>query len=181
MRCPRRPGDARRRRRGLSPRGRSAAVPRSRASETGSTAIPAWVPYFNVIARRLIALGLPPGPDVLLTVRGRRSGKPRSTPVTLCEHGGRRGFISPFGETHWVRNLRAAGRATISVGRRSEEVAVSELGPAAAAGFIRDVIAPQARSSWLAEWFVRSVDRIDIDHPEEAARGKPVFEIETNS
>jgi deazaflavin-dependent oxidoreductase (nitroreductase family) len=107
---------------------------------TRSTGIPGWVPYFNVVARPLIALGVPPGPDVLLTVRGRRSGEPRSTPVTLCEHGGRRGFISPFGETQWVRNLRAAGRATISVGRRTEEVTVSELAPAEAAGFIRDVI-----------------------------------------
>lgn len=147
------------------------------AMPTPSTGIPAWVPYFNVVARPLIALGVPPGPDILLTVRGRRSGKPRSTPVTLCQYGGRRGFISPFGETHWVRNLRAAGRATMSVGRRAEEVTVSELGPAEAAGFIRDVIAPQAKSSWLAEWFVRSVDRIDIDHPNEAAHGRPVFEI----
>jgi deazaflavin-dependent oxidoreductase (nitroreductase family) len=145
---------------------------------TRSTGIPAWVPFFNVIARPLIALGVPPGPDVLLTIRGRRSGKPRATPVTLCQYRGRRGFISPFGETQWVRNLRTAGRATMSVGRRTEEVTVTELGPEEAAGFIRDVIAPQAATSWLAEWFVRSVDKIDIDHPEEAARGKPIFEID---
>jgi deazaflavin-dependent oxidoreductase (nitroreductase family) len=142
-----------------------------------STRIPRWVPYFNIIARPLIAIGLTPGPDVLLTVRGRRSGKPRSTPVTLCQYGGRRGFISPFGETQWVLNLREAGRATISVGRHTEEVAATELGPEEAAGFIRDVIAPVARGSWLGGWFVRSVDKIDIDHPEEAAKGKPVFEI----
>lgn len=141
------------------------------------SALPAWVPYFNVIARPLIRLGAPPGPDVLLTVRGRRSGKPRSTPVTLCQWGGRRGFISPFGETQWVRNLRAAGRATISVGSRTEEVTVIELGLAEAAGFIREVIAPQAKGTWLGEWFVRRVDHIDLDHPEEAALGKPVFEI----
>jgi deazaflavin-dependent oxidoreductase (nitroreductase family) len=134
-------------------------------------------PYFNIIARPLIAIGLPPGPDVLLTVRGRRSGKPRSTPVTLCQYGGRRGFISPFGDTQWVLNLRAAGRATISVGRHSEEVAATELGPEDAAGFIRDVIAPMARDPWLGAWFVRSVDKIDIDHPAHAAKGKPIFEI----
>lgn len=149
------------------------------AMATGSAGVPAWVPYFNVIARPLIALGLPPGPDVLLTVPGRRSGKPRSTPVTLCQHGGRRGFISPFGETQWVRNLRAAGRGVISVGRRREDVTAVELGPAEAAGFIRDVIAPQARGNPLGAWFVRSVDKVDIDHPEEAATGKPIFEILT--
>jgi deazaflavin-dependent oxidoreductase (nitroreductase family) len=53
------------------------------------------------------------GPDVLLTVRGRKSGLPRSTPATICENSGKRGLISPFGEVNWVRNLRAAGRATI--------------------------------------------------------------------
>ena len=60
------------------------------------------------------------GPDVLLTVRGRKSGLPRTTPVTICEYGLRRGFISPFGETQWVRNLRAAGRASVRLGSRRE-------------------------------------------------------------
>lgn len=27
-------------------------------------------------------------------------------------------------------------------------------------------------------WFVRNIDRIDIDHPEEATRGRPVFELQ---
>lgn len=76
-----------------------------------------------------------------------------------------------------MRNLRAARRATISVGRREEEVATVELGPDEAAAFIREVIAPQARANGLAEWFVRTVDKIDIDHPEEAVKGRPVFEI----
>jgi deazaflavin-dependent oxidoreductase (nitroreductase family) len=141
------------------------------------TAIPFWVPYFNRIARPLLAAGVPMGPDLLLTVRGRRTGLPRTTPVTLCENDGRRGLISPFGEVNWVRNLRAAGRATISVGHRREEVTAVELGPADAAAFIRDVIAPIARRSRFGGWFVRVVDRIDVDHPDEAARGRPVFEL----
>jgi len=29
----------------------------------------------------------------------------------------------------------------------------------------------------LGDWFVRKIDRIDLDHPDEAAVGKPVFEI----
>jgi len=120
---------------------------------------------------------VPMGPDVLITVRGRKTGLPRTTPVTICEYGGRRGFISPFGETDWARNLRAAGSATISFGRRRESVRVVELGHAEAVAFIRDVIAPIARTSRFGNWFVRNVDRIDIDDPEEAAFGRPVFEI----
>ena len=147
------------------------------ARQVKSTQVPWFVPYFNVIARRLLALGVPMGPDVLLTVRGRKSGLPRTTPVTLCEYGGRRGLISPFGETDWARNLRAAGRATISIGRRKEEVTAVKLDLADAAAFIRDVLAPRARQTWLGEWFVRAIDKIDIDHPMEAAQGRPVFEL----
>jgi deazaflavin-dependent oxidoreductase (nitroreductase family) len=147
------------------------------AEQTTSTHVPAWVPYFNLIARRLLALGVPMGPDVLLTVRGRKSGLPRTTPVTLCEYAGRRGLISPFGETDWARNLRAAGHATISIGRRKEEVTAVELDLPEAAEFIRDVLAPRARQTRLGAWFVRRVDQIDIDHPVEAAQGRPVFEL----
>ncbi len=144
-----------------------------------STRVPSWVPFFNRIARPLIAAGVPMGPNVLITVRGRKSGLPRTTPVTLIENAGRRGLIAPFGEVNWVRNLRAAeGRATITAGRRKEEVTAVELGYTEAVEFIRDVLAPEARRMPLGGWIVRNIDKIDYDHPEEAARGRPVFELQ---
>jgi deazaflavin-dependent oxidoreductase (nitroreductase family) len=147
------------------------------ATRNRSSSVPWWVPYFNPIARLFLAAGVPMGPEVLLTVRGRKSGLPRSTPVTICQHLGRRGLISPFGETDWVRNLRAAGCATLTVGRRHEEVTAVELGPMEAAEFIRDVLAPHARRTRLGAWIVRHLDKIDIDHPVAAAEGRPVFEL----
>ena len=142
-----------------------------------STRVPSWVPFFNFIAKPLLAAGVPMGPDVLLTIRGRKTGLPRTTPVTIAENAGRRGIISPFGEVNWVRNLRAAGRATITVRRQKEEVTAVELGPTEAAAFIRDVLAPHARRTRVGSWFVRTVDKIDIDNPIEAAVGRPVFEL----
>src|SRR5919204_3792927 len=139
--------------------------------------VPRWVPYFNALSKPLLKRGVPMRPDVLITVRGRKSGQLRTTPVTICEYGGRRGLISPFGETNWARNLRAAGAATISFGRHRESVKTLELNQEQAAGFIRDVIVPIARKSRFGNWFVRNVDKIDIDHPEEAVVGRPVFEI----
>ena len=139
--------------------------------------LPAWVPVFNRFAVPLLRVGVPMGPDVLLTVRGRKSGVPRTTPVTICETGGRRGIISPFGETQWVQNLRIAGRATIGSGREREQVAAIELQGDDAADFIRDVLAPHARRSRFGGWFVRTIDKIDIEHPDEAAVGRPVFEL----
>jgi deazaflavin-dependent oxidoreductase (nitroreductase family) len=146
-------------------------------AHTRTTRVPSWVPFFNPIARLLLAAGVPMGPDVLITVRGRKSGLPRTTPVTICENSGRWGLISPFGEVNWVRNLRAAGRATITVGRRKEEMNAVELGPTEAVEFIRDVLAPHARRTRLGSWFVRNIDKIDIDNPVEAAEGRPVFEL----
>jgi deazaflavin-dependent oxidoreductase (nitroreductase family) len=151
--------------------------PESAVADRDPRRIPRWVAPFNRIAVPLLRAGVPMGPDVLLTVRGRRTGEPRTTPVSICESGGRRGVISPFGETNWARNLRAAGRATIGVGKHREAVVAVELSPAEAEAFIRDVLAPHARRSRLGGWFVRTVDKIDIEHPEQAAVGRPVFEL----
>jgi deazaflavin-dependent oxidoreductase (nitroreductase family) len=141
------------------------------------THVPSWIPFFNRISRRLIAAGVPMGPNVLITVRGRKSGLARTTPVTIIENEGRRGLISPFGEVDWVRNLRAAGYATITNGRHKEEVTATELGAAEAIEFIRNVLAPHARRSRLGAWIVRNLDKIDFDNPEEAAKGRHVFEL----
>ena len=74
-----------------------------------------------------------PGPTYLLTVRGRRTGRPMSTPVTLVEDGARRWLVAPYGDVGWVRNARASGQVTVSRGRRSETLPIRELSPAEAA------------------------------------------------
>jgi deazaflavin-dependent oxidoreductase (nitroreductase family) len=56
------------------------------------------------------------GPMMLLTVRGRKTGKPRTVPVDLHEHNGRRFLIATHGEGNWVSNLRAAGEGILSLG-----------------------------------------------------------------
>jgi deazaflavin-dependent oxidoreductase (nitroreductase family) len=152
-------------------------APPTAAARSPESWVPAWVAAFNAISRRLLAAGIPIGPDMLLTVSGRKTGLPRTTPVAVCSHGGRRGVIAVFGETEWVRNLRADGRATLRVGRRREAVRAVELKGADAVTFFREVLAPQARADPVNAWIVRTVDRIDIDHPEDAAPGRPVFEF----
>lgn len=142
-----------------------------------SAHLPWFVPFFNLIARPLLAAGVPMGPNVLITIRGRKSGLPRTTPLTLIEMGGRRWLMAPYGEVNWVRNLRAAGRATISVGRRKEEVTAVELEPTQAIAFFRDVLGPRVRQTLLGAWIVRHIDKVDIDNPVEAAQGRPVFEL----
>jgi deazaflavin-dependent oxidoreductase (nitroreductase family) len=87
--------------------------------------------------RLLLRLGLAPRTTVLLTVPGRRSGRPRSTPVTLVEEDGQRWLVAPYGPVGWVHNARIAGRVQLSRGRRSETVRVKELAPEAAAPILK--------------------------------------------
>ena len=119
----------------------------------------------------------PLGPNRLLTVRGRSSGMPRTTPLAVIEDAGRRWVWAPWGEVNWVRNLRAAGEATIRVGGRQDEVRAVELDPAQRVAFFRDVLGPLARRIPFGASFIRIVDGVDLDDPVEAARGRPVFEL----
>jgi hypothetical protein len=77
----------------------------------------------------------------------------------------------------WVRNLRAAGRATVTVRRRKEEVTATELDATQRVAFFRDILGPLARSIPFGVWFIRTFDRVDLDDPLEAAAGRRVFEL----
>src|SRR5262245_45927629 len=141
---------------------------------------PQWVfSLFNPIARFFLVAGVPLGFNGLITIRGRKSRLPRTTPVAIIEVSGRRWVWAPWGDVQWVRNLRAAGRATITARRRREEVIATELDAAGRVGFFRDVLGPLARGvgPWFV-WFIRTVDGVDLDRPLEAAEGRRVFELD---
>jgi len=87
----------------------------------------------NLVARTALRLGWAPRGLVLLTTRGRKSGLVRSTPAKMVELDGRRYLVAPYGEVGWVHNVRASGSATVSRARRSEQVAVTQVGPEEAA------------------------------------------------
>jgi deazaflavin-dependent oxidoreductase (nitroreductase family) len=142
-----------------------------------AAAAPWWVTVFNPVARRVLATGVPLGFNGLITIRGRKSGLPRTTPVAIVVVSGRRWVWSPWGEVHWVRNLRAAGRATITVRGRKEEVRTTELDPTERVAFFRDTLGPVARGIPFGVRFIRIVDGVDLNHPLEAAEGRAVFEL----
>ena len=64
---------------------------------------------------------------MVLTVAGRKTGKPRSTPITPMLIDGRRYVVNSYPGADWVGNVRAAERATLTQGRRSEQVRFVEL------------------------------------------------------
>jgi deazaflavin-dependent oxidoreductase (nitroreductase family) len=146
--------------------------------EERASPVPGWVVPFNAVARRLLAAGVPMGPNGLISVRGRKSGLPRTTPVTIIQSADRRYVLGVYGEVDWVRNLRAAGQARIRLRGRSQEMRARELSTDEAVAFFRDEFAPLVRGyGGIAPWIVKHVDHIDISDPVGAARGRPVFEL----
>jgi deazaflavin-dependent oxidoreductase (nitroreductase family) len=139
--------------------------------------VPRSVSIFSPILKFLLAAGVPLGFNRLVTIRGRKSGLPRSAAIAIIEASGRRWVWAPWGEVHWVLNLRAAGSATIKVRGRNEEVRATELDPAQRVDFFRDTLGPLARGMPFGVSFIRMVDGVDLNHPVEAAEGRVVFEL----
>ena len=148
----------------------------------GTPRVPSLIPILNPLIRRLVGAGLPFGPNVLMTVRGRTTGLPRTFPVAIIELDGRRYVQSPFGEVNWVRNLRAAGEAVVSKGRDRHEVEAIEVTPDAGGPILRDALAPYLKSRVLAavlgKFFNFRADSTLEDYVAEARR-HPMFELRT--
>lgn len=139
--------------------------------------LPRRVRLFSPILKALLSAGIPLGPNRLVTIRGRKSGLPRTTPLAVVSVGGRRWVWSPWGESQWVRNLRATGRATIAMRGQTEDVTATELDPTERVGYFRDVLGPLARSVPFGVQFIRIVDGVKLDDPVAAADGRTVFEL----
>src|SRR5918912_973582 len=92
-----------------------------------------WRKVLNWLMAALLRLGARPNTTYLLTVRGRRTGRARSTPVTLVEEGGRRWLVAPYGVVPRARNARAAGQVTLTRGRRFETIRSEEVAAPAGA------------------------------------------------
>jgi len=125
-------------------------------------------------------LGVPLGPNALLSLRGRKSGVVRTTPVAMIRSGGRRWIVGTFGEVNWVRNLRSAGEAVVSVGRRKESVRATELDRADAERFFVEILAPEFGRSWLGRRMLGTVLGAPelLEDPHGAAERVPVFELQ---
>ena len=139
--------------------------------------VPLQVKLFSPILKFLLVAGVPLGYNGLITIRGRKTGLARTAAVAILPVSERRYVWAPWGEVHWVRNLRAAGHATITVRRQQEEVSATELDANQRIEFFRDTLAPFARRIPFGVAFVRIVDGVDLNHPLEAAEGRCVFEL----
>ena len=134
--------------------------------------------FFNSVFGLFAGIGLTPKKSVMLEVKGRRSGEPRSVPVNWVEHDGNRYLVSPRGESEWVRNVRAdGGQAVLRHGKR-EPVLLEELPAGERAPIIQAYLRENAMST--KQHF--GIDpKSDIAEFERIAHLHPVFRIEQPS
>jgi deazaflavin-dependent oxidoreductase (nitroreductase family) len=143
--------------------------------------VPSFVRLGNVLTTALLRVGFKMGapggfPMYLLTVRGRKSGQPRTTPIVLIEREGKRYVASPYGIVDWVRNVRAAGEAILTRARRDEQVRVIELPPKQAALVLKGSL-EQGIPSFLGKYFEVTAQS-SLEEFEQAAARHPVFSLE---
>lgn len=129
---------------------------------------------FNSVITPLLRVGLGPPGMVLLTVRGRKTGRRLTLPVAPLEYDGRRYLVSPYGERAWTKNARAAGKVVLSRGRRHEAVGVAEVGASEAAPVLRQYI---QQNRIVRPYFDATPGSTTEEFVAEAPR-HPVFRIE---
>lgn len=127
----------------------------------------------NPVMRALIRLGVAPRRYYVLTVRGRKSGRLYSTPVSLIVEGDRRWLVAPYGPVSWVVNARAAGKVTLSRRGHAETVPIIELGPEESAPVLKQYLANEPITQ---PYFEAAPDAPLEAFAQEAAR-HPVFQI----
>jgi deazaflavin-dependent oxidoreductase (nitroreductase family) len=91
----------------------------------------------NWVFARLTRAGMGASYRYLLTVRGRKTGQLRTTPVDVMGIGGQRWLVAGYGPANWVHNARAAGEVTLSRGGHQARYAVAEPAPGEAVPVLR--------------------------------------------
>lgn len=139
---------------------------------------PWWLKYVNKVMIGLNKLGVggDKGP-VVLTVPGRKTGKPRSTPVTPMTIDGHRYIVGGLPGADWAANARAAGEATVHQGRADQQVRVVEIPAEQARPLLRQfpVLVPTGVG------FMRNAGLVTGPNPDEfeALAGRcPVFRLD---
>ena len=128
----------------------------------------------NTLMGTLVQLGVPVGLMHQLTVPGRKSGQPRTTTIAVIQHEGGRYILAPYGVVDWVRNLRAAGKATLTRSRKTETVIATELPPKEAALILKATT--NAGPSFLRAYYDTNANSTLAEFEQEALR-HPVFQI----
>ena len=127
----------------------------------------------NQFIKWLLKLGLKPDSYFLLTVSGRKSGKPHTVPVVSIEDKAKRWLVAPYGVVDWVKNARATGGVTLTRGKHSQNFAFRELPSHEAAPILKIYI----QQFPITEPYFDSRPNSSLIEFELDAQSRPVFEL----
>ena len=143
----------------------------------------------NAVMRSLINAGVKIGTFAVLTVPGRKTGRPVDVPLVVFPHQAERYLIASYGIVNWVRNLRAAdGRAELRRGRETEKINAIELSDVEAGPILQvsllagppGIPRPMVRA--FRRFFVLPYLEVDMSSSDEdfirSAPNHPVFRVE---
>ena len=141
-----------------------------------NSALPWWLGPASRLNLLMLRLGLRIGTQHVLSVPGRKTGRLRSTPVSLVTLDQTRYIVSGEGLA-WAKNARVAGWGTLERARRRERVTLTELPPEDRGPILRAFWqqVPAGRS-FIARLFGLAPDA-SADDFEAAAPRCPVFRI----
>lgn len=88
---------------------------------------PRYLKPMNRVVKAMQRLGIRTGPAMILTVPGRKTGRPRSTPMTPFTYRGDMYTVAGYPGADWAANARSAGVGTLSRGRKSQKIRIVEL------------------------------------------------------
>jgi deazaflavin-dependent oxidoreductase (nitroreductase family) len=120
-------------------------------------------------------------PLYLLTVRGRKSGQPRTIPIAQMEQQGKRYLAATYGIVDWVRNLRKAQEAILMRGRRAETVTARELSKREAALELQAKIKRTPLARYMAARFYGVTADTPLELCEQAMLTHPIFVLERSA
>lgn len=126
----------------------------------------------NALMTTMIRIGIGAPSSYLLTTTGRKTGCPRTTPVTLIEEDGDRWLVAPYGPVSWVHNVRSTPEVSLRRGRRTQVCSAIEVDAEIAGPVLRRylhgvrVTAPffDAKASDPVERFIDEAPRHPVFH-----------------
>jgi deazaflavin-dependent oxidoreductase (nitroreductase family) len=128
----------------------------------------------NGVMKTMLRRGLGPPGVLLLSVKGRRSGRVYETPVSPVTRDSVTYIVSPYGERGWTKNVRVTGELTLGKGKKRPTYRATEVTPTEAVPVLRqywqeasvtrpyfDVTPASADEAWAAEAGKHPVFRLE--------------------
>lgn len=131
-------------------------------------------PIVNRVWRFIIRSGLGPKTMILLTVYGRKTGKPYTTPIALVTLNGEQFIVAPYGAVNWVLNARANPKVSVRQGKHSWDARAEELPSNQVGSILKKYVAEHVVTQ---SYFTAHPNSSPEEFEKEASR-HPVFRLQ---